>query len=148
MSVSSAAAVPAGLSASSGGAGKVGTADPLYDVRSIFTILGMTITQHDGIMNAHNLTGMDDFDYIRVDDTGSFIKLWNDTSQAVAMEVGMPIQINLQGFLYWYHDQENREMIPSEANFEATAMRLVVNEFDTEKADKELDLTDLDPSKI
>ena len=64
------------------------------------------------------------------------------------MKIVIPIQRKLKGFLYWYHDQENREMIPSEANFDATAMRLVVNEFDAEKAGKGLDLMDLDPGKI
>ena len=39
-------------------------------------------------------------------------------------------------------------MIPVEANFDATVMRLAVNEFDAEKAGKELDLTDLDTGKI
>ena len=34
------------------------------------TTLGMKITQRDGMINAHNLTGMDDFDYIRVNDAG------------------------------------------------------------------------------
>ena len=39
-------------------------------------------------------------------------------------------------------------MIPAAANFNATAMRLAVNEFDAEKAGKEMDLMDLDPGKI
>ena len=51
------------------------------------------------MINAHNLTGMDDFDYIRVDDAESFVKVWNDTSQAVATKVGMPTHQKLQGFL-------------------------------------------------
>ena len=34
------------------------------------------------------------------------------------------------------------------ADFNATSMMLAVNEFDAEKAVKELDLTDLDPDKI
>ena len=34
------------------------------------------------------------------------------------------------------------------ADFNVSAMRLAVNEFDAEKAGKELDLTDLDPGKI
>ena len=51
------------------------------------------------MINAHNLTGMDEFDYIRVDDAESFVKVWNDTSQAVATKVGMPTHQKLQGFL-------------------------------------------------
>ena len=39
-------------------------------------------------------------------------------------------------------------MIPAAADFNATAMRLATNEFDAEKAGKELDLTDLDQGKI
>ena len=39
-------------------------------------------------------------------------------------------------------------MIPEAPNFNGTSMRLAVNVFDTEKAGKELDLTDLDPDKI
>ena len=74
-------------------------ADPLEDVRSIFTTLGMRINQCDDMINAHNLTEMDDFDYIRVDDAGSFIKVWNDTSRAVGTKVGMPTQRNIQVFL-------------------------------------------------
>ena len=138
----------AGLAAAAEEAGTDVTSDPLDDVRSIFTTLGMTITQRDGMINAHNLTGTDDFDYIRVDDSRSFIKVWNDTSQVVATKVGMPTQQKVQGFLYWYHDQKKRGMIPSAADFDATAMRLAVNEFYTGKADTELDLTDLDPGKI
>ena len=112
------------------------------------TTIGMTITQRDDMMNSHNLTGMDNFDYIRVDDSGSFIKVWNDTSQAVATKVGMPTQRKLQGFLCWYHDQKKRGVIPAAADFDATAMNLAVNEFDAEKSSREMDLTDLDPGKI
>ena len=108
----------------------------------------MTITQLDGMINSQNLTGMDDFGYIRVDDAGSFIKVWNDTSQVVATKVGMPTQHKLKGFLYWYHDQKKRVVIPAAANFDKIVMRLAVNKFDAEKAIKELDLTDLDPNKI
>ena len=60
------------------------------------------------MINAHNIMGMEDFDYIRVDDAISLIKVWNDTSQAVAMKVGMPTHPKLQGFLYWYHDHKKR----------------------------------------
>ena len=87
------------------------------DVRSIFTILGMIIKRHDGMINAHNLTSMDDFDYIRVDDAVSFVKVWNETSRAVATKVDMPTQRKLRGFLYWYHDQINRGLIPAEDKF-------------------------------
>ena len=59
-----------GLAVEAEGAGAGGTADPLDDVRAIFTILRMTINQRDGMINAHNITGMDDFDSIRVDDDG------------------------------------------------------------------------------
>ena len=71
--------------------------------------------------------GMEGFDYIRVDDAGSFIKVLNDTLQAVATKVGTPKQCKLQGFLYWYHDQKNRGMILAAANVDATALRLTVN---------------------
>ena len=64
------------------------------------------------------------------------------------MKVGMPTQRKLQGFLYCYHDQKNSGMIPAASNFDATAMRLVVNEYDTEKAGKEMDITDLYTGKI
>ena len=67
------AARASGLSAAEAGAG--GTADPLYDVRDIFTTVRMTTNQRDGMINAHNLPGMDDFDYIRFDDARSFITL-------------------------------------------------------------------------
>ena len=46
-------------------------------MRAIFNTLDMMITQRDGMNNAHNLTNMDDFDYIRVDDAKSFVKVWN-----------------------------------------------------------------------
>ena len=117
-------------------------------MRSIFTIPRIKTTQRDGMINAENLIGMEEFDYIRIDDAGSFINIWNDTSEAVATKVGIPTQSKLQGFLYWYHDNKKRGMIPVEANFDTTAMRLVVENFDTEKVGKELDLTDLDPGKI
>ena len=64
-----------GLAAAASGVRSGGMVDPLDDVRAIFTTLGMTITQRDDMMNSHNLTGMDNFDYIRVDDSGSFIKV-------------------------------------------------------------------------
>ena len=66
------AAVSSGLAAASAGAGAGGTSDPLEYVRTIFTTTGMKITQRDGMINAHNLTGMDDFDYITVNYAGSF----------------------------------------------------------------------------
>ena len=108
----------------------------------------MKTTQIYGMINAHNLTGIDHFDYIRVDDYGLFIKVWNDTSQVVSTKVGMPTQRKLKGFLYWYHEQKKSGMIPAKADFNATAMRLTVYEFDTEKVGKELDLMELDPGKI
>ena len=70
MDANLAAAGSAGISAAAEGAGAGGTADTLYDVRAIFTTLGMTTTQRDGMMNTHNLTGMENFDYIRVNDAG------------------------------------------------------------------------------
>ena len=80
--LSSAADITSANPASAGaaGTGTGGTADLLDNVRAIFTTLRMTITQHDGIINAHNITGMENFYHIRVDDDGSFIKVWNDTS--------------------------------------------------------------------
>ena len=66
----------------------------------------------------------------------------------MAITAGITTQSKLQDFLYYYHDQKKRGVIPVAADFDATAMRLVVNEFDAEKAGKELDLTDLDPGKI
>ena len=79
MAANPAAAGAAGLAVTAAGAGAGGEADPLDNVRVIFTTLGMTITQRDGMINANNLTGMDDFDYSRVDAV-SFIKVCNDTS--------------------------------------------------------------------
>ena len=64
------------------------------------------------------------------------------------MKVGMHTQRKLQGFLYWYHAQRKRGMIPAAADFNATTMRLVVNEFEAEISGKELDLMELDPGKI
>ena len=81
MAENPAAAGAAELAAASAGSGAGGTADPLDDVRAIFTMLGMIISQRYGIMNANNITGMDEFDYIRVDDAGLFVKVWNETSQ-------------------------------------------------------------------
>ena len=81
MAENPAAAGATELAAASAGSSAGGTADPLDDVRAIFTMLGMIISQRYGIMNANNITGMDEFDYIRVDDAGSFVKVWNETSQ-------------------------------------------------------------------
>ena len=83
------------LAVAEAGSGAGGMEDPLDDVISIFTTIGVTINQCDGIINAHNLTGMDDFDYIRVDDSVSFIKVLNDTSRSVTKKFGMPTQLNL-----------------------------------------------------
>ena len=79
MAIDPAAAGAPGLAAAAAGVGAGGTAEPVENVRSIFTMPGMTITHHYGIINAHNLTGMDNFDYIRVNDYGSFINICNDT---------------------------------------------------------------------
>ena len=133
MAANPAAAESAGLAATSAGADVGGMKDSLDDVRAIFTMLGMTISQRDGMINAPNITCMDDLDYIRVDDAGSFIKVWNDTSQAVATKVGMPTQRKMQAFLYWYHEQLKRGIIPAAADFDATAMRLAEKEFDAGK---------------
>ena len=51
------------------------TAYPLDNVRSIFTTIGIATTYRYDMISTHNLTGMDNFDYIRVDDAGSFIKV-------------------------------------------------------------------------
>ena len=64
----------AGLAAAEAGAGMGGEVDPLDDVRDIFTTLGKKITQSYGMINTHNITGMDNFDCIRVDDAKSFVK--------------------------------------------------------------------------
>ena len=80
MDANPAAAGSEGLAEAAAGAGSSGTTDPLDDVRVIFTTIRMTITQRDGMINAHNITGIGDFYYIRVDDSGSFIKVRNDTS--------------------------------------------------------------------
>ena len=44
----------------SAGAGTGGYIDPLDDVRDIFTKRGMMNNQRDGMINAHNLTSMED----------------------------------------------------------------------------------------
>ena len=99
MAANPAAAGASVLSAATLGTVTGGPTDPLDGVRAMFTTLVMKITQRDGIINAHNLTSMDDFDYIRVDDVESFVKVWNETSRSLAPKVGMPTQRKLQGFL-------------------------------------------------
>ena len=42
------------------------------------------------MINANNLTGMENFDYIRVNYAGSFVKVWNETSQAVYKKLAFP----------------------------------------------------------
>ena len=79
MAANLSAAGAAVIAAEELGAGAGGTADPSDDVRSIFNMLGMTITHRNDMINAHNITGMDNFDYIRVYDARSFIKVWNET---------------------------------------------------------------------
>ena len=148
MAANSESAGEAGLSASAAGAGTGGKAYPLDHARAIFTKLGMTITQWDGMINSYNLMSMYDFYYIRVDDAKSFVKVWNEISQEVATKVGIPAQRKLQVLLYWYQYQRKRGLIPESADFDVTAMRLAVDEFDAEKAGKELDIMDLDPGKI
>ena len=70
MAANPAAAGTAGLSTEAAGADAGGTTDPMDDVRAIFTKLRMKITHRDGMIHTHNLKGMDNFDYIRVDDAG------------------------------------------------------------------------------
>ena len=121
-----------GIAAEAAGAGAGWKADPMEDVRDMFTTLGMIITQRGDMINPHNLTSMDNFDYIMVDNVRSFIKVWNKNSLSVATEVCIPIQHKLQGFFYWYHHHRKKGMIPVAADFDVTAMRLAVNEFDAE----------------
>ena len=90
MAANAAAAGAAVIAAAAAGAGTGGPLDPLYDVRAIFTTLEMMIAQRDGMINAHNLISMDNFYYIRVDDTKSLVKVWNETSRSLAMKVSMP----------------------------------------------------------
>ena len=52
----------AGLAAEAAGAGTGGPEEPLDDMISIFTTLGMKITQSDGMIHARNLTSLDNFD--------------------------------------------------------------------------------------
>ena len=92
MAANPASAGAVGLAVAESGAGMGGASEPLDDVRSIFTTLGMTIIHLDGMTNAYNLMVMDNFGYIRVDDAGSFVKVWNETSQAVATKSGMTPQ--------------------------------------------------------
>ena len=132
MAANSESAGEAGLSASAAGAGTGGKAYPLDHARAIFTKLGMTITQWDGMINSYNLMSMYDFYYIRVDDAKSFVKVWNEISQEVATKVGIPAQRKLQVFLYWYHVQRNWRLIPTTSNFDVATMRLTVGEFDAE----------------
>ena len=57
------------------------------------------------------------------------------TSQAAGLPILLPIP-------------EKGGLILTAADFDITAMRLAVGEFDAEKAGKELDITDLDPGNI
>ena len=90
MAANPAAAGASGLSAATSGTVTGGPTDPLDDVRAMFTTLVMNITQRDGMINAHNLTSMDNFYYIRVDDSKSLVNIWNETSLAVDTKVGIP----------------------------------------------------------
>ena len=55
------------------------------------------------------------------------------TLQAVATEVNMTIQCNLQVFLYWYHDHRKRVLIPAAADCDVAAIRLAVKTIYAEK---------------
>ena len=138
MDVNTEAAGSAGLATATAEEGVGETAEPLDDLRAIFTTLGMIINQLDGMINAHNLTNMDNFDYIRVEDAKSFAKVCNNTSREVATKVVIPPQRKLQGFFYCYHDQRKRGLIPAAADFDVTTLMLAVNKFDAEKTGKGL----------
>ena len=132
---SSAGAAVLAAAAAGAGAGVIAVVavpHPLDDVGYIFTALGMTNTQRGGMNNVHNFTSMDNFDSIRVDDTKSLVKVWNETSQAVTTKFVIPTQHKLQGLLYWYHDQRKRGLISAVADFDVATMRLTVGEFDAE----------------
>ena len=91
---------------------------------------------------------MDDFEYIRVDYSKSFIKVWNKTSQAVATKLVIPTQRKLQVFLYWYHVQRNWRLIPTTSNFDVATMRLLVKKIYSENSGKGFYLMDLYPGNI
>jgi hypothetical protein len=74
--------------------------DPLDDVRAIFTACRLNATQAAGMINTHDIAGMDDFQLMRPGDAYKLIKTYNDTVRSVANKIGLPAQKRIEGFLY------------------------------------------------
>jgi hypothetical protein len=92
--------------------------DPLDDVRAIFTACRLNGTQSLGMINTHDIAGMDDFQLMCPGDAYKLIKTYNDTVlRSVANKIGLPAQKRIEGFLYWYHDLHKRGITPDAADF-------------------------------
>lgn len=134
------AAVPAAAAAA--------VIDPLDDVRAVFATCRLTPTQANGMISAHDIIDMDDFQIMRPEDTYRFVKTYNDTVRSVANKIGLPAQKRLEGFLYWYHDHFKRGIIPDANDFNAQAVIDAVEAYTADKASKDMPSTDIDPGKI
>jgi len=91
-----AAAVPAAAAAAAPGL--------LVYVRICLGICGLGINTNRSIA-CHTIMGMDDFEFMELDDVGDITKIYHEQHRNIAQKIGFPVQKNISGFLYWYHDK-------------------------------------------
>ena len=85
-------------------------ADPLDAVRDVLAVVGFGLASANRFILAHDLSGMDDFEFMPYDDVQQIAKIYNDrqTGNNANRKIGYPVQWKLQGFLYWYQDRQQR----------------------------------------
>lgn len=141
-------AAPVAATAAAAAVAAAAPVDPLIDVRAIFTACKLNATRTAGMINAHDIESMDDFQLMRPEDAYKFLKTYNDTVRSVANKIGLPAQKRLEGFLYWYHDQHKRGITPNATDFTNQAVIEAVQAYAADKASKDMQPTDIDPGKI
>lgn len=122
--------------------------DPLDEVRGVFTVMGMTGVQSNGLINVHNITGMDDFSIMRPSDADKMVKIYNSSHRTMANMIGLFVKIRLEGFLYWYHDQYKRGITPNGGDFDADTMKAAINDYNADKVGESKGETDFNIDKI
>lgn len=122
--------------------------DPLDDVRAILTTIGCGAQLRDRVIQAHSITGMDDWAYVKPDETETFAKDVNANLRNLANRFGSIHCKKLAGYLTWYHDLKKRGQPVVAAEFTPAVMNEWVERFETGKAEKEADKPDVEVGKV
>ena len=85
-------------------------ADPLDAVRDVLAVIGFNQASANRFILAHDLSDMDDFEFMPYDDVEQMVKIYNDrqTGNNTNRKIGYSVQRKLQGSLFWYQDRQRR----------------------------------------